>query len=106
MCKAIRSQGSHRRPRIVDRPEKSWAAIRASQDLHVTRVLSFPNANKKSVLQSLNNDPDVISKVLLHIFVQKWLVWDFEWKRAGDYGLVYKYFILMLNVTFLVLGVD
>ena len=28
-------------------------ALRASQALHVTSVLSFPNANKKSVLQSL-----------------------------------------------------
>ena len=33
--------------------------------------------------------------VLLHSFVQKWLVWDFERKRVGDYGLVYQYFILI-----------
>ena len=29
--------------------------LRASQDLHVSSVLSFPNANKKCVFQSLNN---------------------------------------------------
>ena len=29
--------------------------LRASQDLHVTSVLSFPNTNKKCVFQSLNN---------------------------------------------------
>ena len=44
--------------------------------------------------------------VLPHSFLQKWLVgfwmkeslwlWlDFEWKRVGDYGLVYEYFILI-----------
>ena len=26
---------------------------------------------------------------------KKWLVWDFERKRVGDYGLVYQYFILI-----------
>ena len=31
-----------------------WDVFCASQDLHMTHVHSFPNANKKSVLQSLN----------------------------------------------------
>ena len=33
--------------------ENLWEALRASLDLHMTSVLSFPNA-KKSALQSLN----------------------------------------------------
>ena len=37
----------------------------------------------------------VDSMILLHSFVQKWLVWDFEEKIVGDYGLVDEYFILI-----------
>ena len=36
--------------------ENFWEALRASQHLHMTSVLSFPNANKESVLQSLTDD--------------------------------------------------
>ena len=31
----------------------------------------------------------IVTLGLLHGFEQKWLVWEFELKRVGDYGLVY-----------------
>ena len=42
---------------LIDRLSQN-DMLRASQDLHVTSVLSFPNANEKSVLQSLSGDGD------------------------------------------------
>ena len=50
-----------------------WEALHASQDLHVTSVLSFPNANEKSVLQSLSVETDCQSNGILKmcLFLQR-----------------------------------
>ena len=42
---------------------KGNESLRASQDLHVTRVLSFPNANEKVYFTSRINDIIIVDLI-------------------------------------------
>ena len=51
--------------------------ISASQDLHVTTVLSFPNANKKSVLRSLKKLTLYVVNYMLKCKIHiKWILYS------------------------------
>ena len=62
-----------------------WEVLCASQNLHMTSVFSFPNANEKSVLQSLNI-------ILVTVAFYSWWIYYFHIKLLFSFNFYFSLF--------------